>query len=95
MLYSEQIIHQVQTTANLVNIVNEYVPIQGSHKVLKGTCPFHSDTQNSFMVSPEKNIFKCFGCGRDGGPIEFIMAMKGASRQDAIGILINEIGLVL
>jgi DNA primase len=93
MTYSEQIIQQVQSTANLVIIVKTYVPITGSHKVLKGTCPFHQDTQSSFMVSPEKNIFKCFGCGRDGGPIEFIMAIKSLSREEAIELLANEMGL--
>jgi DNA primase len=95
MTYSEQMIEQVQRTANLVTIVKTYVPVTGSHKVLKGTCPFHQDTQNSLMVSPEKNIFKCFGCGREGGPIEFIMAFKSTSKEEAIGFLVNEMGLVI
>jgi DNA primase len=84
---SNQIAYQTHKDIDLVKIVTGYVKLQGNHKVLKGACPFHQDSQNSLMVSIEKNIFKCFGCGQEGGPIEFIMAIEGKSRAEATDIL--------
>ena len=61
---------------DLVKIVNAYLPLQESRKVLKGTCPFHSDAGTSLMVYPTRNYFKCFGCGQEGGPAEFTAAIE-------------------
>ena len=58
--------------------------------MLKGNCPFHTDQNASFMVSGEKNIFKCFGCGKEGGPIEFLMAIQNKSRTHVIESLANK-----
>lgn len=57
--------------SDLVQIVSKYVTLQEGRKALKGNCPFHPDQAASFMVSPEKDLFKCFGCGKEGGPAEF------------------------
>jgi DNA primase len=65
-----------QGKATLVEIISKYVQLEASRKVLKGRCPFHQDNLTSLMVSPEKNIFKCFGCGREGGYDEFATAVK-------------------
>lgn len=94
-MYSDLILNQIQAKADLASIVNEYVHIQGSHKVLKGSCPFHQDNQNSFMVAPEKNIFKCFGCGKEGGPVEFLMGVSNISQQEAIGILVSRVSSLM
>lgn len=58
--------------ADLVRIVSKYVLLEESRRNLKGRCPFHKDQATSLMVSPEKNIFQCFGCGKGGGPVEFV-----------------------
>jgi DNA primase len=78
-----------RTGADLVSIASKYILLVESRKNLKGRCPFHADQGTSFMLSPEKNIFKCFGCGKDGGPIEFIMYMEGKSREEVIEQLIG------
>jgi DNA primase len=70
--------------ADLLKIASKYILLVESRRNLKGRCPFHADQGTSFMLSPEKNIFKCFGCGKDGGPIEFIMYMEGKTREEAI-----------
>jgi DNA primase len=57
--------------SDLVTIISKHVKLQQGRKALKGPCPFHPDQSDSFMVSPEKNLFKCFGCGKEGGPAEF------------------------
>ena len=56
-------------------------------KDLKGRCPFHEDKEASFMVSPGKNLFNCFGCGAGGGPVDFVMRFESVSFRHAVEIL--------
>jgi DNA primase len=85
MFMSESISTPVQP--NLVQIVSRYILLEVSRKALKGKCPFHKDQATSLMVYEEKNMFQCFGCGKGGGPIEFVMAIENKSREDAIGLI--------
>jgi len=59
-----------------VQLIATHVRLHEGRKILKGNCPFHNDTASSFMVYPSKEIFKCFGCGLEGGAIEFAKAIK-------------------
>ncbi|WP_186292788.1 CHC2 zinc finger domain-containing protein [Mucilaginibacter corticis] len=61
---------------DFIGLITQYVRLQEGRKVLKGNCPFHNDTTSSFMVYPSKEIFKCFGCGREGGADEFTRAIQ-------------------
>jgi len=83
----------VQQKADLIKIISAYLPLTASSKALKANCPFHADTSGSFMVSPSKNIFRCFGCGKDGGPVEFLMAIEGKSREEAVKHLAAKLNL--
>jgi DNA primase len=59
----------------IVELIAAYVPLEETRNGnFKGPCPFHTDHLSSLFVSPSKNIFKCFGCGIEGGPEEFITA---------------------
>ncbi|MFD0793616.1 CHC2 zinc finger domain-containing protein [Mucilaginibacter litoreus] len=75
---------------NLVEIVSRHVLLQQSRKALKGRCPFHKDETTSLMVIPASNVFKCFGCGAEGGPIEFMMAIEGKTRNEIIAKLASK-----
>ena len=68
-------ISEVQPEPDLVQLVSSYLLLQSSRKVLKGICPFHPDTAHSLMVYASRNQFKCFGCGIEGGPEEFLAAI--------------------
>jgi DNA primase len=70
--------------ADLVRIVSKYVLLEESRRHLKGRCPFHKDMATSMLVYAEKNLFQCFGCGKGGGPVEFVMAIENKSREEAI-----------
>lgn len=72
---------------DLVKIVSRYILLEQSRRNLKGRCPFHKDQATSLMVSPEKNIFQCFGCGKGGGPVEFVMAIEHKTREEAIQLI--------
>jgi len=67
--------------SDLVAIISRHITLNQGRKALKGPCPFHDDQTESLMVSPEKNLFKCFGCGKEGGPVEFerLINAKAAS----------------
>ncbi len=60
-----------------------------------GLCPFHNEKTPSFTVSPSKNIFKCFGCGEGGGPVQFLMEHEHLSFPEAIRYLANKYGIEL
>ena len=77
----------VQTHTDLVALVGEKVPLTPGRKAHKGNCPFHNDTAQSLMVSAAKNIFKCFGCGAEGGPVEFLTNMHKITLADAVDTL--------
>jgi DNA primase len=73
-----------QVQLDIVTVVSSYITLQSSHRALKAVCPFHNDQGLSLMISPQNNIFRCFGCGKDGGPIEFVMEIEKKSYQDAL-----------
>ena len=61
---------------NIVNVVSKYVKLKKIGNIFKGLCPFHYEHTPSFVVSPKKNIFACFGCGISGDAIKFIDLIK-------------------
>ncbi|RYY37241.1 MAG: hypothetical protein EOP46_03445 [Sphingobacteriaceae bacterium] len=91
-MLSEELIARVQTETNLLALVKNYIPLHEGRKAYKGNCPLHDDTQ-SFMVMPGKNIFKCFGCGREGGPVEFLALITNTTTHNAAVILAQNLGL--
>jgi len=71
MKYSPEDIEKLKDQLNIVEVVGEYVELKRSGANFKGLCPFHKDNNPSFVVSPEKNICKCFVCGAGGDPLKF------------------------
>ena len=69
---SEQSIEKVRQAADIVEIVSGYVELKQRGRNFFGLCPFHNEKTPSFSVNPDKQIFKCFGCGVGGGSINFI-----------------------
>ena len=86
-------IDKVLDAANIVDVVSDFVQLKAAGANLKGLCPFHDDSNPSFMVSPAKNICKCFVCGEGGGPVNFIMAHEGMSFPEAIKYLAKKYGI--
>lgn len=62
-------------TNELVKLAAGYIELKESRRAFRGKCPFHNDPGESLMISPEKNMFKCFGCGKEGGLSEFRLAI--------------------
>jgi len=77
-------IQRVMDTAQILEVVSDYVALKKAGTVYKGLCPFHGEKSPSFVVSPAKGIFKCFGCGKGGNSINFIMEHEHLAYPEAI-----------
>ncbi len=88
-------IDRVKEKIDIVDLVSTYVPLKRSGRNYKGLCPFHNEKTPSFMVSPELQIFKCFGCGKGGDIFKFIMEIEGVDFPEALKILADKAGVTL
>lgn len=78
---------EVLQQAKVEEVIGDFVNLKRSGSNLLGLCPFHHEKTPSFSVSPSKNIYKCFGCGKAGGPVQFVMEHESSSFPDAIRFL--------
>ena len=92
---SEQTIEQVRITADIYDIVSEYVQLKKRGRNFFGLCPFHDEKTPSFSVNQERQIYKCFGCDAGGGTINFIMEVEQLEFIDAIKHLAQSFNIVL
>jgi DNA primase len=85
----------VRRAADIVDVVSAYVSLKRSGRGLRGLCPFHSERTPSFHVMPEKQIFKCFGCGAGGDVFKFIQLREGLDFLQARELLASRAGIIL
>lgn len=83
-MISENCIQKVKDAANVQEIVGQFVKLKKVGSDLKGLCPFHDEKSPSFSISPARGIYKCFGCGRAGDGITFLMEHEKLSFIDAV-----------
>jgi DNA primase len=89
-LISKETIDRVQSTADIVEVVSDFVQLKKKGKDFWGCCPFHNEKSPSFSVSQSKGIYKCFGCGAAGDALTFVMNVDKVSYPDAIRYLANK-----
>lgn len=82
-----QTVDRIFSTADIVDVVSDYVTLKRRGVNYIGLCPFHNEKTPSFTVSPGKNICKCFGCGKGGNPVNFIMELENLSYYEALKFL--------
>lgn len=87
---SQKTIDLIKDTADIVDVVSEFVPLQTAGKNMKGLCPFHSEKTPSFFVSKERQIFNCFGCGKKGNVFTFIQEYKHVSFVESLEYLADK-----
>jgi DNA primase len=88
-MISKNTIDRIFEAAHIEDVVGEYVKLKKAGANLKGNCPFHNEKTPSFSVSPAKGIFKCFGCGKAGNSVNFIMEYDNLSYVEALRRLAN------
>ena len=93
--YSEELIEEIRSNNDIVDVVSGYVTLKRSGRNFFGLCPFHNEKSPSFSVSPEKQIFHCFGCGAGGNVIHFVSKIEGLDFKDTLELLANRIGMEL
>ncbi len=82
--YSDEIIDEIRQNNDIVNIVSQYVHLKRSGRYYFGLCPFHNEKSPSFSVSPDKQIFYCFGCGVGGNVFKFLTKIEGINFVEAV-----------
>jgi DNA primase len=87
MRISDDIIAQIQQTADIVEVVGDFVSLKKRGQNMLACCPFHNEKTPSFSVSPAKGIYKCFGCGKAGDSIRFIMDIESLGYVEALRYL--------
>ncbi|MBN2582989.1 MAG: DNA primase [Planctomycetes bacterium] len=90
---SEATIEEVQRASDIVEVISSYLPLKRSGKDYKACCPFHQEKTPSFYVSPSKQIFKCFGCGKGGSVFQFVMARENIAFPEAVRMLAERAGV--
>ena len=94
MAIPESFLQELVERNDIVDVVSEYVSLtkrSGSNRF--GLCPFHSEKTPSFSVSPDRQIYHCFGCGKGGGVINFIMEIENLSFPEAVAFLAKRVGM--
>lgn len=86
---------EVKARLEITEVVGGYLPLKQAGRNLKAPCPFHEERSASFMVSPEKGIYHCFGCGEGGDVFNFVMKMEGVDFRTALEILARKAGVEL
>lgn len=93
MSFSQNFLDELVARNDIVDVVSSYVKLTRKGSNLFGLCPFHNEKTPSFSVSPDKQIYYCFGCKRGGGVINFIMEEEGLSFPDAVRFLAKRAGM--
>ena len=95
MKFSSDLLEEIRNRCDIVDIISEYVHLKQAGKSFKGLCPFHGEKTPSFMVSPEKQLFHCFGCGEGGNVFNFLMKYEKISFFEAVKMLAKKSGVSL
>jgi len=92
-MITKKTINDIVETARIEDVVGDYVNLKKRGANLLGLCPFHNEKTPSFTVSPAKNIYKCFGCGKGGDPVNFIMEHESVSYPESLKYLAEKYGI--
>lgn len=93
--YSDELIDEIKNKNDIVDVISQYVVLKRSGRNFFGLCPFHKEKSPSFSVSPDKQIFHCFGCGVGGNVIHFVSKIENLSFRETIEMLAEKSGVEL
>lgn len=94
-MIKKEIIDQVREQSDIVQVISEYLPLKKAGKYYRTLCPFHSEKSPSFYVSPERQIYHCFGCSASGSVYTFLMQYEKLSFPEAIRKLASKVGITI
>ncbi len=91
----QQFIEEVQSRTDIVELISSYIPLKRTGRNFKALCPFHGEKTASFVVSPQKQIFHCFGCSEGGGIYQFLTLIEKVTFPEAVEMLAKRLGLAI
>ena len=89
-MIDRQTVERIKDAANIVEVVSEFVALKKAGANYKGLCPFHNEKTPSFFVSPARGTCHCFGCGKGGTPVNFVMEHEQMTYPEALRWLANK-----
>ncbi|MDD5437015.1 MAG: CHC2 zinc finger domain-containing protein, partial [Candidatus Omnitrophica bacterium] len=95
MAIPDSLIDQIQEKTDIVEVISRYLPLKKFGRNYKAPCPFHNEKTPSFIVSPDKQIYHCFGCGAGGNVFSFLMKHENLEFPEAVEMLAQKCGVVL
>ena len=95
MAFPESFIEELVERSSIVDVVSNYVQLTRKGSNMFGLCPFHNEKTGSFSVSESKQMYYCFGCGKGGGVINFVMEVENLSYPDAVRFLADRAGMTV
>ena len=93
MAIPQQTLDEIQERTDIVSLVSSYIPLKKSGRNFRTVCPFHSEKTPSFFVSPNRQIFHCFGCQAGGDVVSFLMQHENLTFPEAVRTLAKECGV--
>lgn len=93
--YSDELVEEIRSGNDIVDVISGYVRLTKKGSTYFGLCPFHNEKTPSFSVSPNKQMYYCFGCGAGGNVITFLMEYENYTFPEALEVLANRIGIEL
>ena len=95
MYYSDEVIDEVISRNDIVNVISGYVSLRKKGRTFEACCPFHHEKTPSFKVDRDKQLYHCFGCGAGGNVFTFIMEYENMSFPEAVQYLADKAGMTL
>lgn len=93
--YSDELIEEIKNNNDIVDVISQYMVLKRSGRNYFGLCPFHNEKSPSFSVSPDKQIFHCFGCGVGGNVFHFVSKIEGTGFKESVEMLADRAGITL
>ena len=95
MYYPDELVEEVRAKSDIVDVISGYVRLQKKGSTYFGLCPFHNEKTGSFSVTPNKQMYYCFGCGAGGNVFTFLMQYENFTFPEALGALAERVGIEL
>ena len=91
----ENTLEDILSRVDIVEVISGYIPLKRAGRNFKANCPFHHEKTPSFMVSPDRQIYHCFGCGESGNAFKFLMRHERLEFPEAVELLARKTGVIL
>ncbi len=92
-MIDRETVDRIYAAANIVEVINDYVTLKRKGVNYQACCPFHNEKTPSFVVSPSKGLYRCFGCGKGGNAVTFVMEHEGVSYPEALKMVAKKYGI--